>query len=186
MTTFNEVFDEIKGNVSVSKSGKVKKTFSKSDFDKLLQAFLNDSEYEMSVAKTKGGEMVVDKSQPVKAFRGMIKRILVDFGVDAQDAAKIESEYQIRNVDGLYEVICEIIYTYCKADKKFVIPAKEDFGGMSVTLKSVEKTIKEYSKIRGKDDKGPAEKFTVESGKHSLLVSKSKCPTWLKKKKKSK
>ena len=43
MKTFDEVFNEIKGNVTVSKSGKVKKTFSRADFDKLLKALLNDT-----------------------------------------------------------------------------------------------------------------------------------------------
>ena len=36
MKTFDEVFNEIKSNVSVSKAGKIKKTFSRTDFDTLF------------------------------------------------------------------------------------------------------------------------------------------------------
>lgn len=182
MKTFDEVFNEIKSNVSVSKSGKVKKTFSRSDFDKLLKAFLNESGYTTKVATTKGGELVLNEIQPVKEFRDkVITKLLVDAGHDKTEAAKMAAEYEFTKVDGLYEIISEVIYQYMNANKKFDFLPKEDFNG-SLTLKSVDAAVGEYSSIRKKGDTTPPKKFKVETKAHKLLEKKSKAPKWLKKK----
>lgn len=181
MKTFDEVFNEIKGSVSVSKSGKVKKTFSHTDFDRLLKAFLNDPEYTTQVASTKKGDVVYKDVKPVEMFRGMVKRVLIDFGVDKQEAENMASKYQFINVDGMYEVISEIIYMYMQANKKFDFMPKKDFNG-SLTLKSVEKSKGTYSSIRKKGDTTPPETFTVETDSHFILEKRSKAPKWLKRK----
>ena len=104
MKTFDEVFNEIKGNVSVGKNGKVKKTFSRTDFDTLLKAMINDPEYTATYCGTKGGEMVTKEVKPVTMFRESLKRVLTNFGVDSQDAEKIVKDYKFTNVDGWYEI----------------------------------------------------------------------------------
>lgn len=185
MKTFDEVFNEIKSSVSVTKSGKIKKTFSYTDFNRLLKAFLNDPEYTTKVASTKDGEVVYKEVKPVEQFRGMIKRVLVDFGVDKQEAENISTSYQFTNVDGLYEVMSEIIYQYMLADKKFDFMTKERFAG-SLTVKSVDKAVGTYRSIRKKGDKTPPEEFQVETDQHFVLEKKSKAPKWLKKKFKNK
>lgn len=181
MKTFNEVLNEIKGNVSVSKSGKVKKTFSRTDFDTLLKAMLNETEYTTTYCGTKDGKLVKKDVQPVKMFRESLKRVLTSFGVDTQDAAKIVSEYKFTNVDGWYEVMCEIIYRYMEANKKFDFPTREDFKG-SLSLKNVDKAVGTYSAIKKKGETGPAEQFKIETKPHKILEKKSKAPAWLKKK----
>lgn len=180
MKTFDEVFNEVKASVSVSKSGKVKKTFSRSDFDKMLKAFLNENGYKTKVASTKGGELVLTEIEPVKEFRdAVITKLLVDAGHDKAEAAKIASEYTFTKVDGLYEIISEVIYMYMCADKKFDFLPKEDFKG-SLSLKSVGESTAEYSPIRKDGDK-PGKKFKVKTKAHKVLEKKSKAPDWLKK-----
>jgi hypothetical protein len=172
--TFTEVFDEIKANVSTSATGKTVKSFSRSDFDKLAKAYLNTPDYKVEAAGQKGGELVKKELEPVKAFRGMIQRILLDFGVDKQEAARVlESTTEIKNVDGIYELCSELVYQYMSAGKKFDFITREDFAG-SLTLKEIGEAISEHKDIR------TGEKFKVSKKAHKVLEKKSKVPKWLK------
>lgn len=177
--TFKEVFDEIKNNISVSKKGKPIKTFSRSDFDKLAKAFLNEIGYEVDAISTKNGEVVTTKVYPVKEFRSMLATILKDFGVDAAEREKILNGYEIKNVDGLYEVCSELIYKYIEAGKKFDFVPKMDFQG-SLTLKEVPKMTGTYRDILTKEE------IDITKEAHKILERKSKCPVHLKKKNKKK
>lgn len=173
--SFTEVFEEIKANVSTSKSGKPVKSFSRSDFDKLAKAYLNSPDYVIEAAGTKGGEMVTKQIESVKLFRGMIQRILIDFGVDKQEAATIlDASKEIKNVDGIYELCSELVYQYMNAGKKFDFITREDFAG-SLTLKEMGETTTEHTDIRTK------EKYKISKKPHKLLDKKSKAPSWLKK-----
>jgi hypothetical protein len=177
--TFKEVFDGIKSNVTVSKKGKPVKSFSRSDFDRLAKAFVNEVGYTTEVVGTKDGEMVTKEVNPVEKFRGMLKVILQDFGVDKQEAQKIMDSYEIRNVDGLYELTSELVYQYINAGKKFDFMPKKDFVG-SMSLKDVAAAEGLFTDIRTK------EKISIKKEAHKLLEKKSKCPKWLKSKKNKK
>lgn len=181
MKTFDEVFNEIKANVSVHKNGTVKKTFSRTDFDTLLKAMLNDPDYTTEYCGTKNGEMIKKETKPVKMFRESLKRVLVNFGVDSHDAEKIVNDYKFTNVDGWYELMSEIIYRYMEAGKKFDFPTREDFKA-SISIKTIDKAVGTYSTIKKKGETGPTEKFQIETQAHKILEKKSKAPAWLKKK----
>jgi hypothetical protein len=171
---FTEVFDEIKANVSTSASGKPVKSFSRSDFDKLAKAYLNTPDYKLEAVALKAGELVKKELEPVKALRGMIQRILLDFGVDKQEAARIlDASYEIRNVDGIYELCSELVYQYANAGKKFDFITREDFAG-SVLLKDVAAAVSKHKDIR------TGEEFEVAKKAHKVLEKKSKVPKWLK------
>jgi len=172
--SFTEVFEEIKSNLTTSKAGKTVKSFNRSQFDKLAKAYLNSTDYTIEVAGTKGGELVKTTIEPVKAFRGMLKRILIEFGVDKQEAETIlDSSKEIKNVDGIYELCSELIYQYMNAGKKFDFITREDFAG-SLTLKEIGESISEHKDIR------TGEKFKVSKKAHKVLDKKSKTPKWLK------
>ena len=178
MKSFSEVYNEIR---DAAKSNSAT-TWSKSDFDKLFRAFLNDYGYKTQVASTKNGELVTSEIEPVKQFRDtVITKLLVDAGLDKSEAAKIAAEYEFTKMDGLYEIISEIIYNYMKAGKKFNFINKEDFNA-SLTLKDVEETVSEYKTIKKKDSDEPVKTFKVETKAHTVLKAKSKAPKWLKKK----
>lgn len=70
--TFKEVLDEIKAGVTVTEKGKVKKTFSRTDFDKLAVAFLNETGHTVEVASTKDGKMVTKEVKPIALYRNMV------------------------------------------------------------------------------------------------------------------
>lgn len=179
MTTFEKEFNKIKSNVSVSKSGKPKKTFSRTDFDRLLVAFLNTPEYSTEIAKTKDGKMVTETIYPVKAFRKFVGKVLAKCGADAQEVAKMEKDFEFTNVDDLYYFIAEYLMVYMDAGKKFDFPTKENFSG-SISLKDVDESVGTYKPI-GKDGKGK-DPFKIKTKAHKVLEKKSKAPKWLKEK----
>lgn len=172
--TFEEVFNEIKGNVTLSKKGKIVKSFSRTDFDKLAKAFLNTPGYTVTAIGTKEGEVVEKEIKPVEKFRGMIQAILKDFGVDKQEAARVlEDSYEIKNIDGMYEVCSELIYKYLDAGKKFDFITQNDFLG-SLTVDEVAETVGTFRNIRTKEE------IKIKKKAHKVLKHKSKCPKWLK------
>lgn len=179
MKTFDEVFNEIKENTTVTKSGKIKKTFSRTDFDNLLKALLNEKDYTAEYWNIKNGEPTKKEVQPVKLFRESLKRVLTSFGVDNADAAKIVTDYTFTDVSGWYELMSEIIYKYMEANKKFDFPTREDFKA-SISIKTVDECVGEFNKIRSKDDPNPPEKFKIKTKSHKILEKRSKAPSWLK------
>lgn len=170
MANFNEVLEQIKE----STKGKKAKTFSRTDFDTLMKAYINDVSYEGTVVKVENGEPVEKTIKPVEAFRGMLEEILIDFGIDKQEAARIKDDsYAIKHVDCMYEFISEIVYKYMEAGKKFDFMPRYDFVG-SISLDEKEDSERECTNPRTK------EKIVVKSKKHKELKQKSKCPSWLK------
>ncbi|HEY8401796.1 MAG TPA: hypothetical protein VIK89_11060 [Cytophagaceae bacterium] len=179
--SFQEVFDEIKGKISVSNRGgkpKLVKSWSRSDFDRLAKALVNDVDYTIDAVSIKNGEVQKKEIKPVQLYRNTIRAILQDFGVDKQEAARImDSSYEIRSVDGLYELASELIYKYMEAGKKFDFITREDFMG-SLTLREVDESVSEHKSIS--KDGEPSKTFKVKKGKHKQLEKKSKAPRWLK------
>jgi hypothetical protein len=181
MKTYEEVLKEIQGKVSVSKSGKKKKTFSRSDFDDLTKAYLNSYNATIKSCKMAGGEVVETDVMPVQAFRGFLKRIVSDFGVDKQEAEKVMNDYEITNVDGLYEIVSTLISNYLSADKKFDFIPQRDFTA-SIVMDTVAKTTKTHKGIKRQDGTVSPD-VTVQTEAHRVVKAKSKAPKWLKKKK---
>jgi len=167
--SFTEVFEEIKNGITLSKKGKPIVSFSRGDFDKLTKAFLNEIDYKVESVSTKGNELVTKEVFPVQLFRNMIKTILLDFGVDKQEAQRIVESYEFRNTDGLYEVCSELIYKYVDAGRKFDFIPKEDFNG-SIVLKDVSEFVGQYTNIQD------GQKISIRKEAHKLLKAKSRCP----------
>lgn len=181
MSKLEETKKSIKEGVSVSKSGKKKKTFSKADYNAITKAMLNTPDYTVEQVGTKDGKVVTKEIKPVAIFREQfIGKVLKDFGVDAQEVEKIKNDYEFKNVEGLYEIVSESITEFMDADKKFDFITKKDFKG-SLSLKDVAETTKTYKPI-SKDGSTDGAEFTVKTKKHRQLEKKSKAPAWLKEK----
>lgn len=170
--TFNEVFEGIKSEIE---SGNKKRGFSRTDFNKLATAFLNNTEYTSVRAKTKNGALVEEQIMPVKAFRKMLETILKDFGVDKQEAARILDNYEIKKADCMYELCSELIYEYMNTGKKFDFIAKPDWN-TTLWIDEVEETTTSHKVPK------TGEVVKVKKDKHRVTKRKSKCPNWLKSK----
>lgn len=165
MSDFIDALNELKTKSDQSS----KKTFSIADFNKLATSYLNDVDYKV-VTKNQQGE---EEIEPVKQFRGSIKKILKDFGVDNQDAEAIMNDYRITNVQGIYELCSELVYQYTNAGKKFTFLPKDDFVG-SLYLEEVPETTKLTKGVGDSTDE-----FIVNKKAHKKMKSDSGCPKWL-------
>jgi len=181
MKTLDEVLKEIEESVSVSKSGKIKKTFSRADYDRVLKTLMNTPEYKAVYCSTKNGELVKTEVEIVKKMRDSLKKVLEKAGLDKQAADDFMNNHQFTNVDGFYEVFTEATYLFMNANKKFDFPTREDFKG-SISIKTVDESVGTFKSIRKPGDNTPPEEFKIKTGKHKVLEKKSKAPAWIKNK----
>lgn len=171
MKTYNEMVEEIKNDMA--NGGK--RTFSRELFGELSQAYLNDFGARTQVAKTKNGEIHLEEINVVDDFRKFIEKVLLDFGVDKQEATKIRDSYEFTNVDALYPVCSELIMNYIDTGKRFMFLPKEDCVA-SLLLDEFDEEIKENKNPRDPE----AEPKKTLYKKHRKLKCQSSCPPWLK------
>jgi hypothetical protein len=172
MKTYNELVNEVKEELA--NGGK--RSFSRELFNDLTAAYLNDVEgNKITVAKTKNGEVVEEEMTVPLEFRKMIMKILLDFGVDKQEAERVlTNDYQLRDVNALYGVASELILNYAGTGKKFNFIPKPDLQ-CSLIIDDYDEEIK-VTKRPGADD---SEAREVKYKKHRKVKVESVCPSWL-------
>lgn len=172
MKTYNELVNEVREELA--NGGK--RSFSRELFNELTAAYLNDVENTTTIAKTKNGELVEEEINVPLDFRKMVMKILLDFGVDKQEAERIlTNDYQFRDVSAIYEVASETILNYANTGKKFNFIPKPDLQ-CSLLIEDYEEEVK-MTKRPGADD---SEAREVLYKKHRKLKASSTCPDWLK------
>ena len=154
---------------------KISKRFSKSTFQEIMVNYLNDDEYESHVMKIKGDNAIKVKEYPVKKFRKILYNVLIDFGVDPDDAKAIKKEYKFKNktIDGMYEFISDFLYFYLNSGKRLNLFDKED-SVASIIFKDVEAEKNKKRKLKG------AEIDPVDIEQHRVVKVKSSVPKWKK------
>lgn len=179
----NETLKEMAGKVN--DNGKVSvNRFSKKNFNKLLKAMMNDTDFSIKVPVVKGGE--VDHYEEVMVnenFRKFLKKVLEKAGVDKNESSVVmDSSFTIDNVDGVYEFITTAIYEYMNAGNKFDFLPREDFKGSVAVKKNPKKTKRSHAK-NPRDGKDLGE-FEYTNEPYTSLVVSSPCPEYLKNRKK--
>lgn len=170
---FTEMMADLAAGVKLSTKGKQVKTFSRGDFEDLFVAFLNESEYELTSASLKAGEMVEKVSKPVAEFRKVFYHALLDFGIDKQEAEKmLDGTYQFTKGAGSYEFVAELLFNYLDS-KKFDFVTKPDFKGAIVLEEKLEE-VKEFQ-VPKTDIKKTKRILT-----HRRIRAKSSAPAWSK------
>ena len=172
MKSYNELVNQVREEIS--NGGK--RSFSRELFNELTLAYMNDVDNVTTIAKTKNGEMVTEEINVPQNFRKMIMKILLDFGVDKQEAERImTNDYQFKNLDALYEVSSELILNYAGTGKKFNFITKPDLE-VSLLIDEYEECVK-LNKRPGATDEEAKE---VRYQKHKRAKVSSTCPDWLK------
>ena len=172
MKTYMELVEEVKNELA--NGGK--RSFSRELFNELTTAYLNDVENTVTIAKTRNGELVEEELNVPMNFRKMIMKILLDFGVDKQEAEKIlTNDYQFKDLSALYEVSSELIMNYAGTGKKFNFITKPDMQ-CSLLIDDYEEEVK-LTKRPGAPDEEAKE---VLYKKHRKAKITSTCPEWLK------
>lgn len=172
MKTYLELVNEVKEEIA--NGGK--RSFSRELFNELTAAYLNDVENnKTTIAKTKNGELVEEEINVPLDFRKMVMKILLDFGVDKQEAERVlTNDYQFKDVSAIYEVASETILNYAGTGKKFNFIAKPDFQ-CSLLIDDYEEEVK-MTKRPGADD---SEAREVLYKKHRKAKVESTAPAWL-------
>lgn len=167
------------------KNGKVTlNRFNKKNFGILMTALANDVDFTSKVAKVKAGELdTVEDVLVTKGFRKWCKNLVEKAGVDKAESERVMSaDFQIDNMDGLYEFFASALYQYIEAGNQFDFLPTEDFKG-SLYLKSVdEKTT--VADVKSPQDGSYIGTFETTKKKHKELAVKSGCPAFLKNRKK--
>ena len=172
MKTYMELVEEVKNELV--NGGK--RSFSRELFNELTNAYLNDVENTVTIAKTRNGELVEEELNVPMNFRKMIMKILLDFGVDKQEAEKIlTNDYQFKDLSALYEVSSELIMNYAGTGKKFNFITKPDMQ-CSLLIDDYEEEVKLTKRPGAPDD----EAREVLYKKHRKAKIESTCPSWLK------
>jgi hypothetical protein len=178
--SFKEAKAALAKSIKKSKKGDKIRSFSRSDFNELLNAMLNDPKYEMETVQVVDGKLTNVKTPVVEDFRTkFIQPILTEFGVPKEDAGKIASDYRFKNsqTSVLYNFIADAVYQYIDADKKFNFPNRKDFCG-SIYLKENDEAVVERDIRDIKDHKTITGHKKERRMKHKTIVKKSTCPTW--------
>lgn len=172
MKTYNELVNEIREEIT--NGGK--RSFSRELFNELTAAYLNDVNNTTTIAKTKNGELVEEELNVPMNFRKMVMKILLDFGVDKQEAERIlTNDYQFKDVSAIYEVASETILNYASTGKKYNFITKPDLQ-CSLIIDDYDEEVK-LTKRPGAEE---SEAKEVLYKKHRKASIKSTCPDWLK------
>ena len=181
----NEVLEEIAGHKN-DKGVQLYNRFSKKNFNDLLLAMINDVDFkETVVKKTKSNACDLEDVLVTKEFRKWLKKVVEKLGVDSNDSKILLTDnFEIDNVNGLYEFFSAVLYEYMLAGNRFEIPAHEDFKG-SITIKEVEEKTK-TTNCRNPKDGSFLGTYETRQKKHKVLSVKSSCPSYLSEKRKIK
>lgn len=166
--------EQVKAMMKESTKGKLGQ-FNKAEYEEMVGAVLNDTDREVRVVKRRSddGTVTVENVNVAKKFRNeFLKPLIMEFGVDAVEAAKIDT-MDLKNVGGFYEAQSEVNYEYMKGGRKLDFLPKEDFQA-SMYLFDNEEEEKERRNPKTK------ESFNVKYGAHTTLKVKTKCPKNLK------
>ena len=181
MGTFDEAKAKLRAGVKKGKNGNDIHSFSKTDFNDLVNALLNDPDHQMETVKLVDGELTNVTTPVVAELREkLFVPILQRGGMDKADAQDLAKTFHFNgaSTSNMYEFVSEALYNYLDAGKKFNFPNRKTFCG-SVYFKDVDENvvvrdirdIKDHKTIMGhKKDRQEA---------HKTIVKKSTCPTWL-------
>ena len=150
-----------------------KKTFNESYFNELSTALLNDPDYEKVEMVTKKGELVEEKSTPIKDLRkALIGSVAKAAGADQAEQEKLINEHQFSKLP-MYDYVDSALHEYLSLGKKVVMSRKENFQG------AIEFSVQ---KATIKDVKTPGSDVVKKQrqGEFIKLKAKSTCPDNLK------
>lgn len=165
-------FLEKKTEIIEEKGENGKKTFSRTAFNQLGTALLNDADYETDVVSTVNGEVTTKKINPSKQLRKqLIEQPLKAAGVDVAERAKIGESFEYQNLD-FYEFYSELTAAALDARGVIVLNPKPDMEA-KIVMEECDETIKENKSPKT----GEVTKWRY--GAYKKVKVKSTCPKGL-------
>lgn len=174
VSSFKEIVEDVQKNLKM-------KNFSATLYNKMFTAFLNDPEFVSEDVKLSPSKLEKTKLQKkvVKEFRKSMHDVLVEFGMDEKDAAKVLTGYTFKKkfAKSLCDMYHEYIYQYLKTGKKLNLFSKED-AKASIYFKSRDKKTKKVYAI-GEGGKKEYDGREVTHEPFFALGQSSGCPKHL-------
>lgn len=169
MSKFLEKKTEIIQSTTPEEGKKQKKTFSKTAFNQLGTALLNDDTYEVEVVSRSKGEVTAKTINPSKQLKKqLIEQPLKAAGVDSAERAKIAETFEYTNLD-LFDYYSELTSAALDTKGVIVLNSKRDMEA-KITMEECEETIKENKSPQG----GEATRWKY--GAYKKVKVKSTCP----------
>lgn len=174
MSTVLDLVKEIKDNLSqVSSSNK--------DEVRVMQAMLNDKEYEVGVYTNSG---LKETYNPAKDYRGMLSGIVANTTkISKDEAATLVDSYEVSRSDAttMVNVSKEFVNTYIATGRKLPFGGREK-SNIALSGKEVPETIKQYPKKVGVNEDGTGRYETGERRvpSHFTVKAHGSCPDWVK------
>lgn len=164
-----------------TESAEKRSTFSKAEFDKLVTKYFNDPamghvEVTRPTSKNEAG-YTVEVLEPVRDMRKVFHRVLLDYGVDKQEAeTMLDGTYEFATMDGAHAAISEILYNYAQMSKFQFLP-KHD-SDLSFKINDVEahvRKVREGVPVNGEE----VGMFEEQVGATKRISASSKIPQWM-------
>ena len=177
MQNILEIIDGIKANVK-------QRSASTKDEVTVMQALMNDRNYEVEIYKKNGKNEIFS---PGKEFRGMITNIISGTTkMNHDEAANLVENYEFKRdqAQTMVDVNKEFILSYLDTGRKFKLGGRED-SNVSLIKKDFEPGMRRYPTRIGVNPSGNpimgASEIWVD--RYSGIKASSPCPPWIRKQK---
>lgn len=174
MSSTLELVKEIKDNLSqVSSSNK--------DEIRVMQAMLNDRDYEVGIYTNAG---LKETYNPAQDFRGMLSGIISNTTkISKEESAALVDTYEVSKSEAstMINVSKEFVNTYIKTGRKLPFGGREK-SNIALSGKEIKETIKTYPKKVGVNEDGSGRYESGERRVPSHITAKvyGSCPDWVK------
>lgn len=174
ISSFKEIVKDVQENSKM-------KNFSSTLHNKMLTAFMNDPDFiseDIKLSPSKMEKLKVQK-KVVKEFRKSMRDVLVEFGLDKNDAERVVENYKFKKKfsKALYEMYHEYVYQYLKTGKKLNLFSKDDIKA-SIYIKPRDKNTRPVFILKDGKRVSTGNQVTHES--YFALGQSSGCPKHLK------
>lgn len=174
MSNVLELVNEIKTNLSQTSS-------STKDEVRVMQAMLNDKDYEVGVYGNSG---LKETYNPAKDFRSMLAGIISNTTkITKEESASLVNNYEVSKseANAMVNVSKEFVNTYLNTGRKLPFGGREK-SNIMISAKEIPETIKTYPKKVGINEDGTDR---YESGErkvpaHCSAKLHASCPDWVK------
>lgn len=169
-----DLVKEIKDNLSqVSSSSK--------DEVRVMQAMLNDTEYEVGIYTASG---LKETYNPAVDFRGMLSGIVSSTAkISKEEASDLVASHEVTKTEAntMVNVSKEFVNTYLGTGRKLPFGGREK-SNIAISGKDIPEMVKTYPKKVGINEDGSARYESGERKVPSHFTAKvySSCPDWVK------
>lgn len=169
-----DLVKEIKDGLSQTSS-------SAKDEVRVMQAMLNDTNYEVGVYTNSG---LKETYNPAKDYRAMLSSVVANTTkISKEEATSLIADHEVSKSEAstMVNVSKEFVNTYIGTGRKLPFGGREK-SNIAISIKPVEETIKTYPKKVGVNEDGTGRYETGERKvpAHTSAKLFASCPDWVK------